>query len=143
MRHGFSLIELMVVIAIIALLAAVAVPSYTEYVTKSRTAEINTLIGLYLDQWQEAYDLEGDNPASVTDPTPYIANVTFNVSDPANAVSVFTDTDNDLPTELQDVGFLYSATIQKGGIEWSCTYESGTATENAIREAHFEECSPQ
>lgn len=36
LRRAFSLIELMVVIAIVALLAAVAVPAYKEYVLKAR-----------------------------------------------------------------------------------------------------------
>lgn len=33
---GFSLIEIMVVVAIIAIIATIALPSYREYVTKSR-----------------------------------------------------------------------------------------------------------
>lgn len=37
--HGFTLIELMITVAIIAILAAVAVPSYGEYVRKSRRSE--------------------------------------------------------------------------------------------------------
>lgn len=36
---GFTLIELMIVVAIIAILAAIAFPSYDEYVKKTRRAE--------------------------------------------------------------------------------------------------------
>lgn len=36
---GFTLIELMIVVAIVAILAAVAMPSYTSYVARSRRAD--------------------------------------------------------------------------------------------------------
>jgi len=42
---GFSLIELMVVIAIVALLAAVAIPSYRDYTNRPKMSEVNSLIG--------------------------------------------------------------------------------------------------
>ena len=38
-RRGFSLIELMMVVAIIGLLASVAIPSFTKYIQKSRASE--------------------------------------------------------------------------------------------------------
>ena len=40
MKKGFTLIELMIVIAIIGILAAVAIPMYADYTKKSRTSEV-------------------------------------------------------------------------------------------------------
>lgn len=40
MKHyGFTLIELMIVVAIVAILAAIAYPSYTDYVMRSRRTD--------------------------------------------------------------------------------------------------------
>jgi prepilin-type N-terminal cleavage/methylation domain-containing protein len=56
-RGGYSLMELMIVVAITGILAAVAIPSFSSYIQKSRTSEAVEFLGV-IKLRQEAYRAE-------------------------------------------------------------------------------------
>lgn len=53
--RGFTLIEVMVTVAIVAILAAVALPQYKDYVTRSRLADASTGLATMRAQMERYY----------------------------------------------------------------------------------------
>jgi prepilin-type N-terminal cleavage/methylation domain-containing protein len=45
-RHGFSLMELMTVVTIVGVLSAIAIPTFSDYIYKSRTSEATEFLGV-------------------------------------------------------------------------------------------------
>lgn len=54
-QQGFTLIELMIVVAIVAILAGVGIPSYQKYMTKAKFVEVVNTTGLPKDQVVECF----------------------------------------------------------------------------------------
>ncbi|HKU17788.1 MAG TPA: pilin [Candidatus Saccharimonadales bacterium] len=62
MQKGFTLIELMIVVAIIAILAAIAIPQYQSYITKSQFSESQTVADGLKTPIVEYYNQAGQCP---------------------------------------------------------------------------------
>ncbi len=62
MQKGFTLIELMIVVAIVAILAAIAIPAYQDYITKAQFTESQTVSDSMKTPIQDFYSQTGTCP---------------------------------------------------------------------------------
>ena len=64
--EGFTLIELMIVVAIIAILAGIAIPAYNDYMLRSKVVDLLNVAGVCKTSVAEYYQSKSTMPTSTT-----------------------------------------------------------------------------
>lgn len=143
-NRGFTLIELMIVVAIVAILAALAVPAYQDYVVRSKVTECIAAAAVPKLQISEFWQSTGSWPTSASqagvdsfedwggndrskychltfDISEYISSRNINANTPPVNLVIWVSTENlydDPGTQKQIAPFL---TPSNNGRDWTCT----------------------
>ena len=145
-QKGFTLIELMIVVAIIGILAAIAIPQYQNYIARSQFSESQVMLSGFKSAVQEKVDqgksyvaavapvtakpAEGSTPKvdEVKEVNPLGANLNgsygfikygaYNSGSSTDAKTLYTFYKTGVSKKLEDKKVLFTYTVATG--KWSC-----------------------
>ena len=125
-QSGFTLIELMIVIAIIGILAAIAIPAYQDYVARTQMGEAMTLASGSKTAVAEFYSNWGKFPsnnasAGVAQPASIVGKYVTTVTIVNGVITAKLKGSGKVANGIENKTLVLTPTTHAGSVEWACT----------------------
>ncbi len=118
-NKGFTIIELMIAVAIIGILAAIAIPAYQNYVIRAKVSEALTFASQAKTAVAEYYQSQGSLPATNTQAGLATSVTGTNVSQVSVGASGVITITTSIAGVTGNIDF--APTVNSSGITWVCT----------------------
>lgn len=142
MQKGFTLIELMIVVAIIGILAAIAIPAYSNYITRSQVTEAVNMAGGLKGPLQE-YGADKSSWPTLVGPTATPSTTQINATLSGKYATVNSTIGGTFPagtviatmTSGKASGTNLAYVTADGGASWDCTTTATTVDKKYLPQA--------
>ncbi|WP_077188913.1 pilin [Burkholderia cenocepacia] len=134
-KNGFTLIELMITVAIIGILAAIALPAYQNYTIRAQVSEGILLSEQFKTAISEYYANNGKLPATQADvnvgsPAGKYSTMTMIGGSNSSTVYILTTFGNEANQQIQNKQLTLMAQVVPGvdNLQWTCKGNSGISS---------------